>query len=77
MATCCDYSAVSDLEQVLEDLVDAQREAGSAGVASVTVDGSTVSFNRDQLVAEIAQVRKLLARKKGCRPLFRRMDLSS
>ncbi len=78
MATsCCDYSGVSDLEQVLQDLSEAQREGGSGGVASVTIDGNSVQFDREQLNAEIAHVRKLLARKKGCRPLFRRMDMSS
>jgi len=77
MATCgCNWAAVSDLETALAELTAAQRDPGSAGVVSVSQDGASVTFDRKYLNQEIAQVRKLLARRKGCRPLFRALDLS-
>jgi hypothetical protein len=47
------------------------------GVQQVIIDGQTIQFNREQLIAELAYWQSQAAKKSGARPLFRGFNLGS
>jgi len=55
-------------EQMVAKL-QAEILAGAGGVASTSVDGTSVSINRAQLLEELKYWQKVVARAKGTRPI--------
>ena len=61
------------------DMVD-QLEAGlatNAGVVQVTIDGTTVRWDRSQALRELDHWRRRLARERGRRPTVGQINLGS
>lgn len=51
--------------------------ARNVGVTQVTFDGQTVTYDRKQLMEELAHWTREAAKQAGRRPLFRGVDLGS
>ena len=62
-------SAPTHAEQMVTKL-RAEILAGAGGVASTSVDGTSVSINRAQLLEELKYWQKQVAREKGTRPIM-------
>lgn len=63
-------------EQMVTKL-QAEILAGSGGVQSTSVDGTTVNISRPQLLKELTHWQKVVAREKGTRPTALTIDLSN
>tara|TARA_R100000458_G_C8266531_1_gene241528 strand:+ start:213 stop:455 length:243 start_codon:yes stop_codon:yes gene_type:complete len=62
-------SAPTHAEQMVTKL-QAEILAGAGGVASTSVDGTSVSINRAQLLDELKYWQKQVGREKGTRPIM-------
>ena len=62
-----------EMVKLLEDFLSST----TPGVRQITVDGQTVSYDRDSALKELDHWRKKAAKESGTRSLFRGFDIDS